>query len=230
MTETPRSGPFLALDTAAAAGGVAVGYGRSVLAEIMLTEPTRHAETLLPAIEAALEIAGCRGRDVAGVVVGSGPGSFTGVRIAAATAKGLVHAWGVPLHAWSSLAMTAATAGEEGARVVALFDARRGDVFAASYRVTAGGLVTLLPPFAARIAEALERVQPAGAWFAGDGAALHEVPIRALGGHIAERAEGRPSSLLWLAATRPEAGRVAQPARWEPDYVRASGAQRIHGP
>jgi tRNA threonylcarbamoyladenosine biosynthesis protein TsaB len=166
------------------------------------------------------------------VVVGAGPGSFTGVRIAAATAKGLVHAWGVPLHAWSSLAMTAAGQGEPDTRVVALFDARRGDVFAASYRVAEAGLVTLLPPFAASIDEVLERVEPDGALFAGDGAALHEARIRALGGRVAAGAgtRARASTLLWLVATRPGDGRVARPAAWEPAYVRASGAQRIHGP
>ncbi|MGD8277742.1 MAG: tRNA (adenosine(37)-N6)-threonylcarbamoyltransferase complex dimerization subunit type 1 TsaB [Gemmatimonadota bacterium] len=230
MTDSPAPRPFLAFDTATAVGGVAVGIGRSVLAEIVLEAQTRHAETLLPAIEAALDRAGCRGADLAGIVVGSGPGSFTGVRIAAAAAKGLVHAWRVPLYAWSSLAMTAAGAAGPDTRVVALYDARRGDVFAASYRVTADRLITLEPPFAAPLEAVLDRVDPAGAVFAGDGARLHEARIRGRGGHVADGAGARPAALLWLAATQPAESRIADPAAWEPEYVRASGAQRIHAP
>jgi len=222
--------PFLAFDTATAVGGVAVGRGRTVLAAVVLDEATRHAENLLPAIDAALARAGCGAGDIAGVVVGSGPGSFTGVRIAAATAKGLVHAWRVPLHAWPSLAMTAAGAAETGTRAVALYDARRGDVFAASYRREERGLVTLLPPVAAPIDTVLDRIDPAGALFAGDGARMHEARIRARGGRVATAVDAGPAALLWLAVAEPDAGRIAAPAAWEPEYVRASGAQRIHGP
>ncbi len=226
----PDTRPFLAFDTATALGGVAVGRGRTVLAEIVLDEATRHAENLLPAIDTALSRAGCGAGDIAGVVVGSGPGSFTGVRIAAATAKGLVHAWRVPLHAWSSLAVTAAGAAETGTRVVALYDARRGDVFAASYRRTERSLLTLVPPVAAPIDAVLDRVDPEGALFAGDGARMHEARIRARGGRVAPDPGVGPAALLWLATAEPDGGRIAAPAAWQPEYVRASGAQRIHGP
>jgi tRNA threonylcarbamoyladenosine biosynthesis protein TsaB len=66
------------------------------------------------------------------VIVGAGPGSFTGVRVAAATARGLAHGLGVPLYAYSSLAAVAMETGLDG-NVCALFDARRGEVYAACY-------------------------------------------------------------------------------------------------
>lgn len=224
---SPR--PLLALDTATSVGGVAVGWGATVLAEVTLGEAARHSESLLPAVEYALARAGCGKRDVAAVVVGAGPGSFTGVRIAAATAKALVHAWTVPLHAWSSLAMLAAGCGGEGDLVVPLFDARRGEVYVAGYRRAGAGLEAVLVPAAMPVAEVLRRIPPAGALFVGEGAVLHEDRIRQAGGRVAAGPPSvpRPANLLWLASVQPDAGRVGQPSTWEPLYVRASGAQRM---
>jgi tRNA threonylcarbamoyladenosine biosynthesis protein TsaB len=228
---TAAARPLLALDTSTSVGGVAIGDGSVLLAEVTLGRPARHSEALLPAIEYALASAGCRRTDIGGIVVGAGPGSFTGVRIAAATAKALVHAWSVPLHAWSSLAMVAAGCGQRGRRLVPMFDARRGEVYAACYRLATDGLGTLLPPFAAPIEELLERVQPEDALFVGEGAVLHADRIQARGGTVAAGPASlpRPAALLWLAARQPDAGQVARPSVWEPGYVRASGAQRIRG-
>jgi tRNA threonylcarbamoyladenosine biosynthesis protein TsaB len=73
-------------------------------------------------------------RDIEEVVVGAGPGSFTGVRVAGATAKGLVAALDVPLVAYSSLLALVAGVPATGP-VCGLFDARRGEVYAGCWRV-----------------------------------------------------------------------------------------------
>lgn len=224
--------PLIALDTATSTGGIAVGRGPHVFAEVILGEAGKHSENLLPAIEFALSRAGCRKGDVAGVVVGAGPGSFTGVRIAAATAKALVHAWGVPLHAWSSLAMLAAGCPDRDRPIVPLFDARRDEVYAACYRFRGDGLSILLAPAALPIAELLARIEPQEAVFLGEGAILHEGKIRDRGGVVISgpATRPRPSALLWLVDLDPTGGLVAEPGRWEPEYIRASGAQRMREP
>ena len=119
----------LAIDTATAPGGVAVGIGTDVVAEVVLGRAARHSELGMPAVDFALRAAGASMAEVDAIVCGSGPGSFTGVRIAAATAKGLAHARGVPLYVHSSL-LAAAAAAASPDPVCALFDARRGEVCA----------------------------------------------------------------------------------------------------
>jgi tRNA threonylcarbamoyl adenosine modification protein YeaZ len=131
---------ILAFDTATDRGTVALveagEEGRVVAcAEAAATVDSRHGETLLGLIEGAMLRAGCTPAELDLVVVGLGPGSFTGVRVGLATAKGLAVALGVPLVGISTLAVLAAAAGDRD--VVAVIDARRGEVFAARYR---GGL------------------------------------------------------------------------------------------
>lgn len=216
---------WLGIEAATPVGGVAVVRDGTLLAEATLGLTTRHSELLLPAIDFALHAAGVARTALDGIVVGEGPGSFTGVRIAAATARGLAAALGIPLYAHGSLAAAAAASGVRERAVCALFDARRGEVYAACYRFGASGLETLLAPEAAPLADVLERVHAFAPVFAGEGAvkyasALPQPPLPAL------LALPRAAALLWLHQLDPEAGRVAETAGWEPSYLRASGAER----
>lgn len=228
----PTPGPILALDSSTTTGSVAVGGADGeLLAEVVLNVAGAHSAALLPAADQALRSAGLATRDLAAVVVGAGPGSFTGLRIAAATAKGIVQALGLPLLAYPSL-LAAAVGGLAAGEVVALFDARRRDVYAAHYRFAAGEpAVTLLEPTALSLDEVLERFAGgAPPLFVGDGAWAHRDELReALGARVLAPELGLPraSHLLWLARTMPAAGRVDDAAAWEPDYVRAAGAERI---
>jgi len=230
MTAEDRAplGPLLAIETSSALGGVAVGIGDRLLAEVTLGVQVKHSESLLPAVEFVLERARLVPADLEGVVVGAGPGSFTGVRIAAATAKGLVHALGVPLFAYSSLAGLAALSGPilPGRAVCALLDARRTDVFAACYRFPAtGGFEVLLRPMALQVEALLAEVSGLSPLFVGDGALRHASLLSAHGQvGSAHSAVPRASGLLWLARTDAAAGRVARSADWVPDYSRPPGA------
>ncbi len=100
----------VAFDTSGSLGSVAVAEGSDVIAREFLTRRGEHAAHLVPMVRRALASVGATAADIAEVVVGSGPGSFTGVRVAAATAKGLVRSLGVPLWPVSSLAAAAASA------------------------------------------------------------------------------------------------------------------------
>lgn len=223
-------GPVLALDSSTRGGSVAIGIGGRIAAERVLEATTGASSLLMPAVDEAVRAAGLTPRDLAAVVVSGGPGSFTGLRIAAATAKAIVRALGVPLFAWSGLTAAAATIRGDERPVCALFDARNREVFAGCWRFGADSVDELLPPTIQGIDEVTERVRNASPVFTGDGAALHADVLRAAFGPaaVAEHGDASPAAgLLRLLAMAPETGRVADPAAWEPEYLRASGAERI---
>lgn len=125
----------LAIDTATpavTAGVVRVDEtGAEVLAERVTVDARAHAEQLTPNIVGALDDAGLSGRQLDCVVVGCGPGPFTGLRVGMATAAAFGHALGVAVRGVCSLdAIAAATTGE----VLVVTDARRREVYWARYR------------------------------------------------------------------------------------------------
>ena len=221
-------GLVLALDTSTPLGGAALGRDGELLGEVALGIRSRHSEALLPAIDFLLRSAGASADGLDAVVVGDGPGSFTGVRIAAATAKGLAHALGVPLLAFSSLAAAAASAAQIDRPVCALFDARRDEVYAACYRFPGlGRIETLLEPAPRALDAVLADTLALRPLFAGEGAVRHAGAIRAAGGDLSPPHLGAPraAALLWLAAVHGDAARI-DAAAWEPAYLRPSGAER----
>lgn len=217
-------GVWLGIETATSSGSVALWRG-AVIFEATLNIQGGGSETLLPVVDAALEMSGIGPEEIDSLVVGAGPGSFTGVRIGASLAKGWVAARGTSLYAYSSLLAAAAGLGAAEA-VCPLFDARREEVYAACYRLGDEEVEEILPPSAWPLRALLAELDQQGVTpvFVGEGAVLHrpilrEVMPRArmLPGHI-----GRPraSSLLWLRSRFPDLGRVADPESWEPIYVR----------
>ncbi len=132
---------LLGLDTATltlSAALVEREGGTDRLVERMVVPPPKHHSTVLPGVlEEMLTRAGKSIRDVGALVVGLGPGSFTGLRIGLATAKGLCYAAKVPLVGASSLgAMALAAASEvgEGELLVPCMDARKGEIYCAFFR------------------------------------------------------------------------------------------------
>lgn len=229
---TAPAGVVLALDASTSTGSVAVGRGARLLAEAVLDVGPGASSSLLPAADAVLRMAGLAAADVSAVVVAGGPGSFTGLRIAAATAKGIVAARHLPLFAYSGLTAAAAAHGAAGRLVCALFDARRRDVYAAAYRFGAASVEEVMAPAAMTVDEVVARFRDAGEapLFTGDAAALHgEELARELGAAVAPPllAGPRGAALLWLAQVAPALGAVPDAAAWEPEYLRASGAERI---
>ena len=215
----------VALDTSTRLGSVALGEDGRLLAEVHRSVRAAHAESALPSVDALLEAAGRRPAELDGVVVGAGPGSFTGVRIAAALAKGLCFGLDVPLFAYDSLAAVAAGL-SLASPVCVLFDARRDEVYAAAYTEPPE---PEFGPAALDLPRLLDRLGDASRWrFAGDGATLHRVRLEAAGGRVLPPHLGHPraAGLLWLAERHPDAGRIPSPSEWEPRYVRRSGADR----
>ncbi|HSM08037.1 MAG TPA: tRNA (adenosine(37)-N6)-threonylcarbamoyltransferase complex dimerization subunit type 1 TsaB [Gemmatimonadota bacterium] len=223
----------LALDTSTRRGSVALGRtgdSLDLLGEVALEVSATHSETVLPAIDRLVRSAGCSPVDLEAVVVGAGPGSFTGVRIGAALARGICFPARATLFAYSSLASIAAVAGP-GGPVCALLDARRDQVYAAGYVVGPPGFEERFAPRAGALGDLLDELDPAAWRFAGVLSAEQRAAIERAGGTLDAEEVGRPSGagLLRLVQWAPDAGRVADPARWEPTYVRSSSARRRMG-
>jgi tRNA threonylcarbamoyladenosine biosynthesis protein TsaB len=136
---------LLGLDTATSTAGIAIVEGDRVLAEARHDTAGRGAD-LLVAIDRLCRDAGVPPTELDAIAIGAGPGSFTGLRIGMATAKGIAFATGRPLWAVSSLAALAddavrELAGDprtaEAAVICAALDARRGEVFAGCFRAGA---------------------------------------------------------------------------------------------
>ncbi len=94
-----------------------------------------HAKRMIPEIDLLISSAGLEKRDLTAIAVGVGPGSYTGVRVAVATGKGLARALSIPLYSSPTLEALAVTAKTQNPNVIATMDARREHVYAASYHV-----------------------------------------------------------------------------------------------
>jgi tRNA threonylcarbamoyladenosine biosynthesis protein TsaB len=134
----------LAIDTSGDACSAALLLGERV-SERFEIAPRRHAELLLPMIDALLGEAGLSVRDLDGIAYGRGPGAFTGLRIAAGVTQGIALAAALPVAPVSSLAALARGVWREHTHraVLAAFDARLGEIYFGAFRV-AGDAVEAL--------------------------------------------------------------------------------------
>lgn len=198
------AGDVLALDASVGGASVALLRDGAVLGEATLPRQGA-AEGLAPAVDALLREGGVRVSALQAIVVGMGPGSFTGVRVAAALANGLSHGSGVPVRLVSSLALVVAGAGLPAGRYVAVGDALRGDWFVQRCDVDAAGAVTVVG------ARELARAEAVRAQAAAEGRVVVGPPIDGL-----QLPHARGAARL---------ASVAAPAGWEPDYGRLAEAQ-----
>lgn len=222
---------WLAIESATLVASVAVGEDTRVMAEITSQVALTHSERLLPMIDQVLKLAEVELSNLDGIVVSAGPGSFTGLRIGLATAKGLAHARACPLYAVSTLEALAWQ--QPTGIVVPLLDARREQVYTGIYRRTELGLDTLLPPAALALQELLQSHLPLGEpfRFVGEGALLYRPQIIA---HSANALFANPlhnwpraSSLALVALSDERPPTTVSELR--PVYIRASQAEQKLG-
>lgn len=124
----------LAVETSTLAGGVALVDGERLVAEYLLDVSVTHSERLLAAIDHVLADAGWTPRDLQGLAVAVGPGSFTGLRVGISTVKGLALALDLPVAVVPTLDAMAAALPWASLPVCAVLHARRNEVYAAVYR------------------------------------------------------------------------------------------------
>ncbi len=146
---------LLAIDTSTTAISVALHDGETVVAESTTLDARAHAERLAPGLRSALAEAGATPSDVTGVVVGIGPGPFTGLRVGIVSGRTFAFALGLPVRGLCSLDALAHEAwlgGRRGPLLVAT-DARRKEVYAAEFVLDAGGLTRVAGPVVSRPAD-----------------------------------------------------------------------------
>lgn len=228
---------YLAIDTATDHGSVAFGEPGGVVEEVLLSE-RRHATGLAAAIERLLDRQGVGLPELTGVVAADGPGSFTGLRIGFATALGLIRAHQhLEFLTVTSLLGAAWRAHRRGNDVVAaLYDALRGEVFAAVYRFGNGSVDTLLSPTLLTVARLIEIAPESPDVVVGDGALVHTPElVRWTGREPLGPPLGGPSAaaLIDLLVVSDCVKTVGDALAFEPTYGRKAEAQvrweRKHG-
>lgn len=167
----------LAFDTALNACSVAVADGTEILAQVHEKRRRGHAEALLPMIEAQLQKAGIGYEDLNLIAVTVGPGTFTGLRIGLAAARGIAVAAKKPVIGITTLEALAAAvpfAATKGRPIIATADARRGEVYIQAFkRLEQGEIITpLTPPTAVKTEQALAALDIGTAILVGSGAPL----------------------------------------------------------
>ena len=123
----------LALDTSTSCLSVALMRDKATVTEINLAVKVGHAGMILPVIDEVLSKSSMNKDDITLIATGTGPGSFTGLRIGIATAKGLAKAIGCPLAGIPTLDIIARGALPSSMQIMPIIDAKKGEVFCALY-------------------------------------------------------------------------------------------------
>ena len=193
------TGVWLGIETTSAEGGVALVEDGGTLAEIMLSVRATHSEKVLPAVAGIFRATGVDPRDLAGIGVSLGPGSYTGLRIGIATASGLSAGLGVSVKGVDTLRVVASATGSSKP-VLSCIRARKGEVFAAVY-ASGGALAEELVRPGVYAVRALLRILDeglTGVLAAGSGRSeLPDAPVRWL---APEHDGPRPSVVARLAS------------------------------
>ena len=223
---------ILAIDTSQKTVSIAVVADDMLRADIFVDNGRHHSEILMPAVEQALRLAGFQPDEMDFFAVTIGPGSFTGLRIGAATIKGLALSTGKPVVGVSTLEALALNAALVGQQMICpMLDAQKNQVYTALYRPDAGPAVKRTTA---------EQVVDVDRWlkelkgdiiFLGDGAVKYAQRIHARYASAACIAEGRQNHVRAAAAAVLARDQFLQGQRLDlltftPCYLRPSEAER----
>ena len=223
---------ILAFETSAKAGSVALHDGEKLLAESYQNTGLTHSQTLMAMAEDMIKSCGCTPQEIGAVAVAAGPGSFTGVRIGVAAAKGF--AWGkqLPCYGVSTLEAMALGLGVYEGYVLPVMDARRSQVYNAVFRAKEGKLQRLCQDRAISLGDLAEEIKnlEENIFLVGDGSVLcyntlkQEVPNLVLPPEhcMHQRAAG----VALAAMAKLAAGEPGDACSLEPNYLRLSQAER----
>jgi len=220
---------ILALDSTAKAAAVALLDGRTLLAKDMHDDGNTHSSTLLPMAERLLAEQNLTVNDIDLFTASVGPGSFTGVRIGAATIKGIAFGKNKPCVPVSALHALAYNLRDTDGTVCPLMDARRGQFYTALFRVC-GGRIERLAPDAAKSGEEIAELLKSypGTVLVGDGAKVALPFFEGLDVTLAPEekllADGESVGLCALELY--ESGVQVTDAEFAPTYLRLPQAER----
>ena len=223
---------ILAFETTAKAASAALLENGRLLGEQYQNTGLTHSQTLMVMAEDLLKQCGKTVGDVTAVAVAAGPGSFTGVRIGVAAAKGF--AWGgqLPCYGVSTLEAMALSLGIYRGYVCPCMDARRNQVYNALFYVNSGVVERFTPDRAIALTDLKTELEAIGGpiYLVGDGA---ELAYRHLSTHIEElilppehRRHQRAAGVALAAEARIAAGDPGDANAMTPNYLRLSQAER----
>jgi tRNA threonylcarbamoyladenosine biosynthesis protein TsaB len=221
---------LLAVETSCGTPSVALLRGEEVLAEEQAATGRSGAESLLPCVDAVLRRSGVALEEAQAFAISIGPGSFTGLRIGVATLKGLAFGGELPIAPVPSLAVLARGAPVARDPVVALVDARRGEFYAAAYRLEGAARepVACEPAEGVYTPEQLAPLLPPACLLVGEGAGLCGERIRELtrsNVRLEPAAEPHARDVGVLGARRIARGEAVSAAALVPRYVRRAEAE-----
>ena len=224
---------ILGIDSSGLVASVAVVEDDQMLAEYTVNYKKTHSQTLLPMLHEIGKMTDLDMQSIDAIAVAAGPGSFTGLRIGSATAKGLGLALDKPLISVPTVAGLAYNLCGTDRLVCPLMDARRNQVYTGIYEFEGNELKVLEDQMAVSIDEIIEKVNGKGkaVIFLGDGvpvfkAILEEkvqVPYLFAPAHMNKQRAGAVAALGLCYA---KAGKLESAAEHQPDYLRLSQAER----
>ena len=232
---------ILGIDSSGLACTAAVADGDVLLGEYTVDYKKTHSETLLPMIDALFKEIGVGKKAITAVACASGPGSFTGLRIGCATAKGIGLALDVPIVPVPTLMGLSFNCAVSDRLVVPLMDARRGQVYTAAYSMkealSAGGAAGLpeevLPQQAVAVEDMIEKVNALDrpVVYLGDGVPVFAEKLRKLtrvnfSFAPLSLSRQRAGSVAALGTLLLAAGKAVPAADFRPEYLRLSQAER----
>ena len=222
---------ILAFESSAKAASAALLEDRTLVAESFVNNGRTHSATLMPMAERMLQDCGVTVRDLDVVSVAVGPGSFTGVRIGVAAAKGMAWAAEKPVCGVSTLEAMAYLLQHCSGVICPVMDARRSQVYNALFRWESGNLVRLTEDRAVSLEELkkdLKKMQNP-IFLVGDGSRLcyntlkAEIPLIFPPAHLEMQ---HASGVGMAAAAAAEAGHLQTAEELRPNYLRLSQAER----
>ncbi len=224
---------ILGIDSSGLVATTAIQSGEILAGEYTIHNKKTHSQTLLPMIHDMLSMAEIPVEELDAVAVAAGPGSFTGLRIGAATAKGLGQALNIPLVSVSSLEGLAYNLAGTDALVCPIMDARRNQAYYGIYDVSGEIPAEVVKPDAAPIDVVLKKAGETGRSiiFVGDGVPVFEKRIAEEKGLIYQLGEAhvryqRASSVAALGRKYMELGKGMPAKEFAPVYLRLSQAER----
>ena len=223
---------ILAFETSAKAASVALLEGGKLLAEGYQNTGMTHSQTLMVMAEDMLKQCGKTADDVSAVAVAEGPGSFTGVRIGVAAAKGFAWGLSIPCYGVSTLEAMANSLGIYDGYICPVMDARRNQVYNALFQADCGKLTRIREDRAISLEDLGEDVKNLNKpiFLVGDGSTLcyntllEKVPALVLPPE--HRMHQRALGVGLVAARQASAGVAGDAAALTPNYLRLSQAER----
>lgn len=224
---------ILAIDASSLVASVAILEEDKLLAEYTVNFKKTHSETLMPMLDEVCSMISLDLESIDAIAVAGGPGSFTGLRIGAATAKGLGLALDKPIVSIPTIEGLAYNLCGTSNYVCPIMDARRNQTYTGIYKFNGSDMETIVAQTACGIDEIVDKINELSTpvTFLGDGVPVFRefinenctVPVNFAPAHMNRQRAGAVGA---LAFTYYKEGKIQTAAEHRPDYLRLSQAER----